>query len=120
MRMWMVDPRLMCRQHLLGEHVEIHMLVATIRLGKSISGFVRKKIIQPFAVLERHNALVEELKRRGYRHNSNLVVDITEILKPYPIREAICRVDVETSMSDLFRRCPDCAKRMVEFHDSAS
>ena len=25
MRMWMVNPRIMCRQHLLGEHVEIHM-----------------------------------------------------------------------------------------------
>lgn len=25
MRMWMVDPTIMCRQHLLGEHYELHV-----------------------------------------------------------------------------------------------
>jgi hypothetical protein len=28
--MWMVDPRIMCRNHLLGEHAEIHMFVWNI------------------------------------------------------------------------------------------
>ena len=42
MRMWMVPPRKMCRKHLLGEHVEIHMAVATLRLGKSVAGFLEK------------------------------------------------------------------------------
>jgi len=27
MRMWMLNPKALCRKHLMGEHVEIHMLV---------------------------------------------------------------------------------------------
>jgi hypothetical protein len=30
MRMWMVPPKVMCRKHLLGEHVEIHMLAGSL------------------------------------------------------------------------------------------
>lgn len=30
MRMWMVDPKIMCRKHLLGEHLELHMLAGCI------------------------------------------------------------------------------------------
>ena len=40
MRMWMVDPKKMCRKHLLGEHVEIHMMVGTLLKGRSIDGFL--------------------------------------------------------------------------------
>lgn len=36
MRMWMVPPELMCRQHLLGEHVELHMFVGAINKGTSV------------------------------------------------------------------------------------
>ena len=36
----MVSPATMCRKHLLGEHVEIHMAVASLRLGKSVDGFL--------------------------------------------------------------------------------
>ena len=28
--MWMVDPRFMCRAHILGEHRECHALIGTI------------------------------------------------------------------------------------------
>ncbi len=36
----MVDPTIMCRNHLLGEHVEIHMFVGTIDQGQSVRGFL--------------------------------------------------------------------------------
>ena len=45
MRMWMVPPSKMCRQHLLGEHVEIHMLVGTMRKGKSMQGFYDNRLV---------------------------------------------------------------------------
>ena len=38
MRMWMLPPECMCRKHLLGEHVELHMLLGSMRRGKSIEG----------------------------------------------------------------------------------
>jgi Pyrimidine dimer DNA glycosylase len=39
MRMWLVDPRLMCSQHLLGEHVELHMLVGSLNRKKTSMAF---------------------------------------------------------------------------------
>ena len=36
MRMWNVDPKLMCNKHLLGEHVEMHMFFGTIQKGISM------------------------------------------------------------------------------------
>lgn len=38
MRMWNINPRYMCRKHLLGEHVETHMLVGSLRKEKSVQG----------------------------------------------------------------------------------
>lgn len=42
MRMWKVNPKNMCRQHLLGEHVECHMFVGAILKGISLSGYIKK------------------------------------------------------------------------------
>jgi hypothetical protein len=39
MRQWLVDPKKMCRQHLLGEHCEHHMMLGSIRKKKNIDGF---------------------------------------------------------------------------------
>jgi len=65
MRMWMVNPALMCRQHLLGEHVELHMLVGTLLRKKSIAGFVDNDLIEVHSVRERHSEVVREMQRRG-------------------------------------------------------
>lgn len=47
MRMWMLPPQLLCRQHLLGEHKELHMLYGTLKRGRSIASFLEKRIIDP-------------------------------------------------------------------------
>ena len=39
MRMWMLPPAGMCRKHLLGEHVELHMLLGSLRRGKIFRAF---------------------------------------------------------------------------------
>src|ERR1051325_3887978 len=70
MRMWMVDPRVLCRKHLLGEHVELHMLVASMRNGISLQGFFDNKLIETHNVVRRQDQLVREMKRRGFKHAS--------------------------------------------------
>ena len=72
MRMWMVDPTLMCDQHLLGEHVELHMLAGTLARRRSIDGFIAKGLLEPGAMHERHEALVAEMAARGFMHRSPL------------------------------------------------
>ena len=38
MRMWMIDPKLLCRKHLLGEHGEIHKHLPSLRKGHRVDG----------------------------------------------------------------------------------
>ena len=99
MRMWMVDPRLMCRKHLLGEHVELHMLIGSIRKGISLQGFFDNKLIETHNVQRRHEQLVREMKRRGFNHSSPLI--------KVPRRRG-GRIDRQANLIELARRCKHC------------
>lgn len=104
MRMWKVDPALLCRQHLLGEHVETHMFGGCILRGKNIDGYIRDGLVEVHNLRKRHDALAREMQRRGYNHKS-----------PFPIPEKLRRagsVDVEANIRELARRCPECRKRI--------
>ena len=68
----MVNPRIMCREHLLGEHVEIHMFIGTINSNKSVKGYSQKGLLELHNLYARHADLVEEMKHRGYNHYSEL------------------------------------------------
>ena len=112
MRMWMVNPRILCRKHLLGEHLEIHMLCSSLLNERSITGFLTKKLVEPTAIVRRHKELVEEMIRRGYRHASPLS-------PPGDLRKfAKFRVDRIASLKELVHRCKVCSsmleKREVE------
>ena len=100
MRMWMVPPHLMCRQHLLGEHLEIHMFVGHIKLGRKVSGYVEAGLLETASLHSRHEALVVEMKRRGYKHASPLRFD--------PPIALIGKVDASASLSELAKRCEQC------------
>ena len=107
MRMWMVDPKKMCRKHLLGEHVECHMFLGSLLKQKSINGFIIKNCLQPLALKQRHDLLVQEMISRGYNHKSILEYDpcilnyLPDIIKNY-------EVNVKDSTVDLITRCKDC------------
>ena len=102
MRMWMVNPRLLCPRHLLGEHLELHMLVGTLRKGRSISGFLRDGLVEVQSVRQRHRELAEEMASRGMNHQSPLPA--------FHARRA-GRVDIPRNLRELARRCPDCRAR---------
>ena len=96
----MVEPRCLCRQHLLGEHNELHKLVGCLRKGRSIEGYLEKGLVELHSIRTRHAALVKEMKRRNYRHQSPL--------GKFP---ASCRgyVNLQQSYNDLKDRCPNCS-----------
>jgi hypothetical protein len=108
MRMWMVNPEVMCRQHLLGEHRELHAIVGLIRQGKSLRGYIARGLVEVEAIDWRHNELVQEMTKRGYHHRSILPTHDTTFL-PREIQEA--RVDTEKSWNELMRRCERCRHR---------
>jgi|GEM_PF-697546 len=101
MRMWNINPKILCRQHLLGEHVEMHMFEGTVKKGISIQGYIDKGLINPSEIKKRHNELVEEMKNRGFNHNSPIEINIK---KKNPI-------DKDKSLSELLERCKKCKKR---------
>jgi len=86
MRIWDIKPNRLCRQHLLGEHRELHGIwnIIAVREGKNEGkngkrkiGYSRHPETQRWrgklmALFLRHEALVREMTRRGYRHHSAL------------------------------------------------
>jgi len=104
MRMWMVNPKIMCRQHLLGEHAEIHMFVGAIDRGYSVKGYLERGLLEVHNLYERHKELVREMKRRKYRHNS-------EIDKKWKQAEKLGSIDREKSFKQLINRCSRCRER---------
>ena len=103
----MVDPGVMCNRHLLGEHVELHMLVKTINLGKSIKGYLNG-LVDPNLTLERHEKIVEEMKRRGMNHHSPIDSPVSASFgcSIKPISETVNR-------KELAGRCARCSFLMA-------
>jgi hypothetical protein len=75
MRIWDIDPRLLCRNHLLGEHSELHAIWNILTRGKK--GYAahpetkrwQGKLKALFIV---HEEIVQEMRARGYDHRSPL------------------------------------------------
>jgi hypothetical protein len=105
-RMWMIDPRLMCRKHLLGEHVELHMAGAWIAKGKSVAGWAESNCLEPRSIGARHRILARELALRGYKHKSPLR---QPNVAAHQCPNAI--VDKAAALAELVRRCPECSRR---------
>lgn len=75
MRIWDIPPAELCRSHLLGEHRELHGLWNI--LTQDLTGYRRHPETRRWegklaALFLRHEALVREMDRRGYRHASPL------------------------------------------------
>ena len=107
MRQWLVNPKFLCKKHLLREHVESHMFIGSLIKGRSIEGFVSKGLYDPSKVYSRHLELVEEMKNRGYNHKSPLPI--------ISIPKVIAKVNIEYNIEDLKNRCPECRKRIEQF-----
>ena len=72
-RMWGVPPELMCNQHLLGEHVELHMMIGQLEKGNTgvLKGHAKHKQVIIEEIPRRHDEIVEELiNKRDYAHQN--------------------------------------------------
>lgn len=107
MRMWMVNPKLLCRKHLLGEHGEIHKHRHNFVKKHNMSG--RKGQIFPRLMQQRHDELTIEMDRRGYNHQSPYDQPNVEYL-PMELLEAV--PDIPGNLNDLSCRCEECRKNI--------
>jgi hypothetical protein len=88
----------MCRQHLLGEHVECHMIAGCISKGFSLSGYIEGGLVDLSRLSARHDALAREMSSRGYAHKSPLG----------KVRATGGKVDSSRSERELKSRCRRC------------
>lgn len=77
MRIWDINVKHLCRKHLLGEHRELHGLWNILTKHGGKGGYsqhpeTKRWIGKLQALYERHDALVVEMKKRKYKHNSPL------------------------------------------------
>ncbi|MEZ0345342.1 MAG: pyrimidine dimer DNA glycosylase/endonuclease V [Infirmifilum sp.] len=108
--MWMVPPSVMCDRHLLGEHVELHMFVGALRRKVRVDGYAEKGFLEVASIESRHEELVQEMLRRGFRHSSPLKLEGVD-LSYLPEEVLNAKVDREKSLNDLLSRCPRCRER---------
>ena len=77
MRVWDIHVKHLCRKHLLGEHRELHGLWCILtkhggKVGYSNHPETKRWVGKLRAIYDRHEALVVEMHKRGYEHNSPL------------------------------------------------
>lgn len=84
MRIWDLPVQILCDQHLLGEHRELHAIWTYLTTDKG--GSYRKHpetlrwVSHLPALIERHNQEVIEIHRRGFEHHSPLQKAIDQML----------------------------------------
>jgi hypothetical protein len=112
-RMWCVPTKILCDDHLRGEHAEHHQLVGTIRNhphGETIAtGHAEKGNIDTSQIEKRHAELVREMEQRGFNHDSPLEYDGPDF--------GVGAIDTDHNLSDLLGRCSDCEDRFRRFDD---
>ena len=75
MRIWDIPPKNLCRQHLLGEHRELHAIwsiLTTNKKGYSTHTETLRWKGKLKALYLAHEEIVKEMKLRGFNHKSPL------------------------------------------------
>lgn len=75
MRVWDISPKKLCNKHLFGEHRELHAIWSILvndKKGYRQHPETKRWVGKTKALFKRHEKLVKEIKRRGYRHDSPL------------------------------------------------
>lgn len=113
MRMWGVDPKILCNKHLLGEHLEMHMFAGCIKKNISLKGYCENKLVRTDLLRKRHDDLAEEMISRGMKHDSPMPEINYSSLK--------CgEINIKENLGELIRRCPDCRKRFNKIYKKSS
>lgn len=121
MRMWMVDPEIMCSQHLLGEHCELHMFIGAMKKKISVKGYLESNCLEPEIIGDRHDELAKEIERRkpliqrNDAHKSPLL-NVTQTISYLNEDDRKHKIDKELSLSTLLSRCPRCKLRYEQKH----
>jgi hypothetical protein len=83
------------------------MFVGHMNKGGKIDGYINNNLLEPLSLHSRHEALVQEMKYRGYNHNSPL--PMLKQVRGYG-EMWFKTIDRMSAEADLIDRCPLCAE----------
>jgi hypothetical protein len=109
--MWQCDPKILCTQHLLGEHGEIHKHRWTFEKKHKKDRYIINNCIEPKDMKNRHDLLAEELKNRGMNHKSPFEMPDISYL---PEAQREYTIDRAAALKELFARCEKCRNNHVK------
>lgn len=98
----MLPPEKLCRNHLLGEHFELHKIVGALNKKKNIKGYIDNGLIEIHSINKRHTELIREIKKRKMKHNSPL---------PRFRKINLGKININKNKKDLLNRCNRCKVR---------
>ena len=110
MRMWLVDPRIMCQKHLCGKHSEMHCFAGSLKGRKKLDRFILHNLLEPKKLNIRHEELYKEMIARGYKHESPLE-DTSQLIYYLSSEQKNHKLDKAASLKTLLERCPKCFDR---------
>jgi site-specific recombinase len=113
----MINPKLLCNKHLLGEHSEIHKHLNVFVKKYSIKNRVLKGKVQiePLSMKTRHDELALEIANRwpkNKEHKSPYEHNVQKLCDHLLESEKNAKVDKAVSYQDLIVRCEECRKRI--------
>lgn len=109
--MWMVDVKSMCRNHLLAEHLDVHMFVNALNQGLDLSHYINSNALEVLSLLERHNQLADEINSRSYKNDTPLPgYNITGRYKS-------SRIDKNKAREELMEICNKCKESLTRQED---
>ena len=104
MRMWYVLPQVLCTQHLLGEHCEMHMFLGSLKKSIPLHTYASTNLFAGQFLLARHDVLARELTERKRNHLSPMpYLYVPDEYRSHP--------NFEASLAELLTRCPYCTSR---------
>jgi hypothetical protein len=107
----MTNTAIMCRQHLIAEHLECSsMCLGILKRKHKIDGYIKSNAIEIVSSKARHDEIVTEMLSRKYNHNSPFEGIPQDLLDYYKI-ECQFKVNRNKSLQLLLIRCPDCKER---------
>ena len=102
MRIWDIPPEKLCRNHLLGEHNELHAMWNILTQGKK--GYANHPETKRWkeklrALYKVHEEIVQEMLARGYNHQSPL-----DRMLAKGIKIQTCFVDTIEGQAEILRK----------------
>jgi len=111
MRQWIgIPPKIMCRQHLIGEYREHFAIKGLLKKQVRLDGYFRNNCIEPLSLQLRFDLLKEEMKNRNYK-TKDLVFN-TELFD-YLNDKKHFKLDEKETFNLLMQKCSVCRKNAL-------